>query len=321
MLIPDLESYIDNPSPENTSRLYEALAQEQFNIHDLSISSRVFTHWKQHELIPYLDETRVQLNVFQLLWVMLIEDLRQMGIPIAKIKQIRDQLYEPVEFKRDMFYDQEGKVKQEFLSLPSLTGADSKDVVKELERLLKEDPEILDGFFEHYRPPIFYLILVNVLYRNQDHSILVDSDGQIYLSSDNVKPDSPLAEKPFQELLSEHRDEPILILPLRKYLYKLATTARYEDRIADMQILNPVEQEVIGMMRNGSLKELRIIFDPKKKHTDLVYTHSGSVDQNMMHEVVDRFRERKHVQLTVKSSDGKTVQFEYQNRKRFMDDN
>ena len=114
MLLPDVKLHVDDPSPENTGKLYDALCAEQFTIHDLSISSRVFTHWKQHELIPYLDETRVKLNVFQLMWVMLIEDLRDMGIPIAKIKQIRDQLFEPLEISREILFDDEGNVKTAF---------------------------------------------------------------------------------------------------------------------------------------------------------------------------------------------------------------
>ncbi|MCB9246237.1 MAG: hypothetical protein H6606_07375 [Flavobacteriales bacterium] len=320
-MFPDLDQYIDNPSPENTRKLFDALDNQQFNIHDLSISSRVFTHWKQHELIPFLDESRVQLNVFQLIWVMLIEDLRHMGIPIAKIKQIRDQLFKPMEVNRETLFDKDGRVKPEFLSFPSMTGEDPKDVATELERLLEEEPELFESFFEHIYIPPFVIILVNILYRNQDHTLFVDSSGEIFLSSDNVKSESELPEKPFQELINEHRNEPMLILPLRKYLYKLTTTARFEDRIADMQILNPVEREVISMMREGNLKELRIILDPNDKHTDLVYTQTKSIEQKDMQEVIDRFKERKHVGLVLKSNDGKTVQYEYQNRKRFVHSN
>jgi len=318
MFLTDLDQYIDDPSPENTERLYRSLSEDQFNVHDLDISSRVLTSWRQHELIPLLDDSRwVNLTVFQLIWVMLVEDLRKMGIPIAKIKQIRDQIFEPIEFETDYLFDEDGKVKSEFFSFPSLTGEKPEVVAAELERIYIETPEMFESFVKHYRPPLFHLLVINILYRNQDHSLLVSSDGEVSISSGNVKIDSQIQEKTFQDLLREHRDEPILILPLRKYLYKLTTTEKYESRIVDLQILNPVEHEVIQMMRKGVLKELKIIFNQGKKYTDLVHTYTGKVDQKRMHEVIDRFKEKKHVQLIIKSSDGKTVQFEYQSRRRF----
>ena len=142
-----------------------------------------------------------------------------------------------------------GTSRRPFFSSPTLTGDDPKDVASELEQNLKNNPHVLEAFFENYRPPAFYYLLIDILYRNQDHTVLVDTNGEVYVSSDNVNPDSTFEEQPLQGLLKEHQDEPLLILPLRKYLYKLATTARFEDRVADMQILNDVEQEVIKMMR------------------------------------------------------------------------
>ena len=81
-------------------------------------------------------------------------------------------------------------------------------------------------------------------------------------------------------------------------------------------LLNQVESEVIQAMREDNLKELVISFDPKGKHKDLIYTWKESVDQKDMEHVLNQFLGKKHVSLTMKSNDGKTVQYEYQNRKR-----
>ena len=125
MFLADLDQYIDDPSPENTERLYRSLSEDQFNVHDLDISSRVLTSWRQHELIPLLDDSRwVNLTVFQLIWVMLVEDLRKMGIPIAKIKQIRDQIFEPIEFETDYSFVDTPIVNQ-FFPLESVLSIDT----------------------------------------------------------------------------------------------------------------------------------------------------------------------------------------------------
>jgi len=319
MFFPDLDQYIDNPTPENSSMLYESLETLMFNIHDLDISSRVFTHWRHHGLIPFMEDgTWVRLNIFQLLWVMIIEDLRAMGIPIKKIKQIRDQLFEPISLSANEMFTKDGKLKGEYTKGAAIYGTTKpEEIIAELERRWAEEPEVLETFVEHFKPPIFIFIMLNVLYRNMDHTVFVGTDETVELSADQVSEFSVGPIYTFDELLAKYQDEPVLILPLRKYLYKLITTEKFETRIHGMQLLNDVEGEVIRIMRDGNLRELRIIFDPDKSHTDLVYTHSSIGDQATLNKLIDKFKDKKHVQLVVKSNDGKTVHYEYQNRKRF----
>ena len=81
-------------------------------------------------------------------------------------------------------------------------------------------------------------------------------------------------------------------------------------------LLNEVELEVVTAMRQNKLKELVITFDPKGDHKDLTYTWKKSIKQEDMENVLNQFLGKKHVSLSMKSNDGKTVQYEYQNRKR-----
>ena len=81
-------------------------------------------------------------------------------------------------------------------------------------------------------------------------------------------------------------------------------------------LLNEVESEVIKAMRENNLKELVITFDPEGNYKDLTYTWEKSIKQEDMENVLNQFLGKKHVSLTMKSNDGKTVQYEYQNRKR-----
>ena len=90
------------------------------------------------------ENTWVRLNVFQLLWVFVIEDLRKMGIPLARIKQIRDQLFEPLEFNIEDMFDN-GKLKEEYrASGPMFGGEDPETMAEELEKTWKENPQVLE---------------------------------------------------------------------------------------------------------------------------------------------------------------------------------
>jgi hypothetical protein len=61
---------------------------------------------------------------------------------------------------------------------------------------------------------------------------------------------------------------------------------------------------------------LIISFDPNGEHQDITYVWSKNIKQEDMENVMNQFLGKKHVALTMKSNDGKTVQYEYQNRKR-----
>ena len=124
------------------------------------------------------------------------------------------------------------------------------------------------------------------------------------------------ATVPYHELHESLNYKPIIHLPMKRYLLQLISDAKLVSRVEQMNILNNVEMEVLRTMRAGHATELKIIFDPKDQHADLVYTYKGVVPENEMSKVLDRFRHKKHVQLSMKTNDGKTVSFEYQDRKR-----
>ena len=96
----------------------------------------------------------------------------------------------------------------------------------------------------------------------------------------------------------------------------LMTEPQHIPRAHQLGLLNSVESEVIQSMRVNNLRELTISFDPSEAYQDITYTWSKNIKQEDMEHVMNQFLGKKHVALTMKSNDGKTVQYEYQNRKR-----
>ena len=62
--------------------LLDNLDQETFSISELGVSSRVFSHWKKMNLIPFRNVgRRVNLNVVEYFWCASHKRLASFGLP------------------------------------------------------------------------------------------------------------------------------------------------------------------------------------------------------------------------------------------------
>ncbi len=303
----EIDQYIANPSTENRDKLVEILGEERFKISDLGVTSRVFSNWKLNNVIPK-DEGRqwVRLNFFEFFWIQIIKDLRDLGIPLERIAKVKDQLFQQVHL-RDIYYDEHGDVSDETLS--NLDGFLSEEEIIQFKDFLVtgKDNEQLAPFFDASVSHFFGLV-VNVLINQSDDKITIDKDGNVDYIRADIQSDS--------YSLNSIYSGPVVIISLKRYLYMLMTEPQHIPRAHQLGLLNTVESEVIQSMRVNNLKELTISFDPSEAYQDITYTWSKNIKQEDMQNVMNQFLGKKHVALTMKSNDGKTVQYEYQNRKR-----
>ena len=303
----EIDQYIANPSTENRDKLVEILGEERFKISDLGVTSRVFSNWKLNNVIPKDDGRQwVRLNFFEFFWIQIIKDLRDLGIPLERIAKVKDQLFQQVHL-RDICYDEHGDVSDETLS--NLDGFLSEEEIIQFKDFLVtgKDNEQLAPFFDASVSHFFGLV-VNVLINQSDDKITIDKDGNVDYIRADIQSDS--------YSLNSIYSGPVVIISLKRYLYMLMTEPQHIQRAHQLGLLNTVESEVIQSMRVNNLKELTISFDPSEAYQDITYTWSKNIKQEDMEHVMNQFLGKKHVALTMKSNDGKTVQYEYQNRKR-----
>jgi hypothetical protein len=303
----EIDQYIANPSTENRDKLVEILGEERFKISDLGVTSRVFSNWKLNNVIPKDDGRQwVRLNFFEFFWIQIIKDLRDLGIPLDRIATVKDQLFQQVHL-RDIYYDEHGDVSDETLS--NLNRFLSEEEIIQFKDFLVtgRDNEQLAPFLDASVSHFFGLV-VNVLINQSDDKITIDKDGNVDYIRADIQSDS--------YSLNSIYSGPVVIISLKRYLYMLMTEPQHILRAHQLGLLNSVESEVIQSMRVNNLRELTISFDPSEAYQDITYTWSKNIKQEDMEHVMNQFLGKKHVALTMKSNDGKTVQYEYQNRKR-----
>ncbi len=303
----EIDEYVVNPSLENRDKLFEILEEERFRISDLGVTSRVFSNWKLNNVIPKDDGRQwVRLNLFEYFWIQIIIDLRNLGIPLERISKVKDQLFQRIRI-RDLYSNDKSDFIEETWDL--LNGFFSKEEIIQLKDDLSSGKyknkiaALLDS-----SSCIFFGLVINVLFKHSDDKITIDKDGKVdYIIADDQ------SESYF---LNPIYSGPVVVISLKRYVYMLMTEPHHVPRAQQLGLLNTVESEVLQSMRDNNLKELKISFDPSGEHQDITYVWSKNIKQEDMENVMNQFLGKKHVALTMKSNDGKTVQYEYQNRKR-----
>jgi len=307
MKYPEIDEYYADPSPENRDKLMDILGQEHFKISDLGVTSRVFSNWKIKNIIPKVDERQwVRLNLFEYFWIQIIKDLRALGLPLKLIAKVKDQLFNHLNL-REILFDEQGGFREESLQDNKRFVTDEEFEQFKSDMINNRDDENVSSFL-NASIPLFYGIVISVILDHADIKLTINQDGEI----DFIKED----HKMINEVNKAIKTGPLVILSLKRYVYMLMSEPTQVSTAQQLGLLNEVESEVIKAMRENNLKELVINFDPKGNHKDLTYTWEKSIKQEDMENVLNQFLGKKHVSLAMKSNDGKTVQYEYQNRKR-----
>jgi DNA-binding transcriptional MerR regulator len=307
MKYPEIDKYYADPSPENRDKLMDILGQEHFKISDLGVTSRVFSNWKLKNIIPKVDERQwVRLNLFEYFWIQIIKDFRALGLPLKLIEKVKDQLFNHLSFK-EVFFDEQDVFQEEILRDNKRFITDEEFEQIKSDMINNRDDENVSSFL-NASVPLFFFIVANVLLDHADIKLTINQDGEVGFIQEDLEIGN--------YVLEAIKTGPLVILSLKRYVHTLMSEPTQVSTAQQLGLLNEVESEVIKAMRENNLKELVINFDPKGNHKDLTYTWEKSIKQEDMENVLNQFLGKKHVSLSMKSNDGKTVQYEYQNRKR-----
>jgi len=109
-----LELVKDKNDPQN---LINKLRQREFSISEANVSSRVFNFWMQKEIINIpkdFSSKWIKLNFIDYVWLCMVRDLREIGLPIDVIKKIKDQIFIEMTVQFDQLLSEE-KLREEYI--------------------------------------------------------------------------------------------------------------------------------------------------------------------------------------------------------------
>ncbi len=298
--------------------LLDNLDQETFSISELGVSSRVFSHWKKMNLIPFRNVgRRVNLNVVEYFWVQVINDLRASGYPIEAIEKLKNELFK-VSSQTSLTFNEDRTLTPEAIEYCESKDIDLDDFNEAIKNEWTKQPAKMQAALEN-NVSLFNLCVIYVLWSGANLSLVINNYGEFELYQPDEAGLINGINQHYSLIIEQFNYEPVLVISFRKYLYKLVEDPSYHQKIEGLNVLKPVELEVLKALRQGTVSELKIMFDKKSDNKDLIFTYKGTATTEELNDIVAMLYNKKHVKLEMKTYDGKTILYEYQFRKRHND--
>ncbi|RLD83934.1 MAG: hypothetical protein DRJ10_02525 [Bacteroidetes bacterium] len=243
---------------EELSTLFE----DRFKLSDLNITARVLLHWKEKGLLPdksdspfFLadaeesrpkgDKSRVnRFNFFELVYLYIVQDLREIGFSIKKLKNVKKILMYNLDF-----LDILPHITEELIIDLKKQGLDTSV----LEEIVSQKPEITEFYSKtpdiaNKMTVIDSVILTTILYK-QDINIMVTSNGDVSFGLINT-----LGQTDPNYI----KRQPHIVLPLFNYLVRFLSIEKYSELYVPYKLLDEQEKLILDRVRSGRYKEIKI---------------------------------------------------------------
>jgi hypothetical protein len=244
-------------------------------------------------LFEYIDNIRVKLNFREFLWLKVIQTLRQLGVSIDLILNVKELLEEKLDNKlllsvykeeiRTNFLEEFKKRNYTAEDLKTLESIFDKYGVKHLLNLLNFDSNNMLSLL------IFLLISTGV-----DVGIIILEDGSVFPWTDILKLD---------EHFSELWISPHISIPFSYYLKEFLNDDKFQDHLVPYGILSEDELKILRFLRSGTFKEITIIYNNKQKPEIIKVTQI----ENNKERIIDLLRKHNYQKIIITQIDGKVV--------------
>lgn len=267
-------------------KLLPKLIEHRVPVSVLNINRRVFFHWKQEGLIdyePYIVETEnkedenskpvkkwLHLNAFDMLWLLMVKELRSFNIDLKTIKQLKNYLDKGIfEIGEDFFsqipeeeFQEQIKANKNFM-LPmdesnEITERMFNEITPEkLDRLVSLLPNELQPFMNQFGSAFTSVIFYNI--------------NPILLIKKRIGSDEINFEMKFPEILAEIDNvgfandivktlnkEIVFSLPIRPFFEFIFTDDDYFKYCVDFELFDTKEKQLLEILKSDDYKEIII---------------------------------------------------------------
>jgi DNA-binding transcriptional MerR regulator len=262
------------------------IRERKFGLKDLGVSSRVISNWKQQGLLMegMISEDRKgkKLNLTEWVWFKMIVELREIGIPLKRIRDFGEWL------------------KSDTVKLNNLIVMDNGD--RRLDKL-----EFLILFSLVGRIPVYFLFF----------SSESQAPFTVYIPGDNIQGYAELKafydeyEKMEITKISLHlvNHQTHVSVSLLNILKGFITEKQYESFVKGCSLLTDNEIELLQYLRKGNLKEARIKFNENYEISLLELTEfRTNVEKEAR--LMDYMKTGGYQNITYVTENGRIVKFE-----------
>jgi len=266
--------------------LLPKLIEHKVPVSVLNINRRVFFHWKQEGLIdyePYIVEAEnkedknskpvkkwLHLNAFDMLWLLMVKELRSFNIDLKTIKELKTYLDQSIfDIGEDFFAQipeetfQEQIKAQKKLMLPMEQSNEIIDRMFEevtsekLDEFISLMPDELQPFMNQFGSAfssvVFYNINPLLLIKKKIGSNEIDFEmkyPEIQAEIDSIE----FAN----DLVNTLNKEIVFSLPIRPFFEFIFTDEDYFKYCVDFELFNTKEKQLLEIIKSDDYKEIII---------------------------------------------------------------
>lgn len=270
----------------NLFEVFPKLAEHRVPISALNIDSRVFFHWKEKGIIdyePYIEEVEktnnpngkkvkkwVHLNAFDMLWLLIVKELRKFNMDLETIKELKEYLNNTI---YNIGEDSFNQISEEDIqkNIKTLMPAALEDEVmktilegvtaKKLDDFLELIGDVIQPYFT-LLGAAFLSVLLNetnpiLMIKNKINSNKMEFElriTEISLIDEN---------KFITEMINDISQNVILNIPIRPFFEFIFTDDALFKYCKEFELFNSKEQKVLDILKSGDYKEINITKDSK----------------------------------------------------------
>jgi DNA-binding transcriptional MerR regulator len=217
---------------------------------ELGISARNINNWSDNGLLPSNKKKGWhRFSLTECIWLKIIQNLRELNLPLDTIKNIKDVLFHKIDFE-NIFEDKEilAQLKNALQEKESETFIDIINS-KELKELINaEQLTFLDN------------IVLDLIFTRSNFRLLFTKDGQVMLHKDNYE-DYLYTIPEYRELLKSTH----ISISLNRVLADITKELIEDEGLKTLQILTDQELEIIDIIREKGIKKIEIYFGKDEK--------------------------------------------------------
>jgi len=275
--------------------LIENIENPKYSISDLNISPRDASYWDKQGVLPFLKGPgmRRKYDLIQSVWVKLIQQMRSLGIGLATVKKLKDNLLEP---KIDLAnFDQE-KLKK-FINEIKEKHNSSISTEQLISELKVNGPSIFKS-----------MIIATIIFKKSFHCI-VNNEGE-YLIYDSLK---------YQELFlndadfTEFMTKPYFCLSIAQAYRSLVKGWSSEVILSNSYLLSNAEKEILESIRRNDVNSITIRYKDGKP--DIIEVNE-QYNISAEHRFLDVIIKNGFQKISVSTRNGKIVNYENKVQKK-----
>ncbi|MFD2515831.1 hypothetical protein ACFSRY_18305 [Pontibacter locisalis] len=299
----DFALQLDLQEMDQIPELYEKLREPIFSLKQAGIAPKLYVDWKKAGLAPKTEEQAwTKLSFLEFLWLKMAKELRELGLPLARVKALREYLFGNFPIS--------GKNLSPSLLKKLETGlakAMKPAEVAEVLELVKTGQldEILQTFGIGFT--LLESMVYSALYHKQEAGILIFPTGDLVPWLDEMQGMGPEG----QVLLGRTH----VFLSITQHLAAFILDEDKADYIPRLSLLSEEELQVVRAIRNKSFRQVTVTFDEKRQIT-LRTTSDGVLDEALSKELIETLALKNYQSVELENRGGSKLKFTKEHRRR-----